>query len=105
VTDRIAALTIASHRCGTPAPSDHKTPEPRLLRAADRVRRIRRVNRFVIVVGTSAIDHPAVSALKPSAHQPSPMLRCGTPFSAAFMPLVPLASRGLRGLLSQTSQP
>ena len=33
------------------------------------------------------------------------MLRCGTPFIAAFMPLVPLASSGLRGLLSHTSQP
>ena len=43
--------------------------------------------------------------LKPSAHHPSPTLRCGTPFNDAFMPLVPLASSGLRGLLSQTSQP
>ena len=27
------------------------------------------------------------------------MLRCGTPFIAAFMPLVPLASSGLRGVV------
>ena len=27
------------------------------------------------------------------------MLRCGTPLSAAFMPLVPLASSGLRGVV------
>ena len=33
------------------------------------------------------------------------MLMCSTPFIDAFMPLVPLASSGLRGVLSQTSQP
>ena len=27
------------------------------------------------------------------------MLRCGTPLMAAFMPLVPLASSGLRGIV------
>ena len=46
-----------------------------------------------------------LAPLNPSAHQPSPMLRCGTPLMPAFMPLVPLASSGLRGVLSQTSQP
>ena len=45
------------------------------------------------------------SPVKPSAHQPSPMLRCGTPLADAFMPLVPLASSGLRGLFIQTSHP
>jgi hypothetical protein len=33
------------------------------------------------------------------------MLTLGTPFMAAFMPLVPLASSGRIGLLSHTSQP
>jgi len=46
-----------------------------------------------------------LSWLKPSAHQPSPIEKCGTPLIDAFMPLVPLASSGLRGLLSHTSQP
>src|SRR5579859_1082652 len=33
------------------------------------------------------------------------MLKLGTPLSAAFMPLVPLASRGNCGVLSQRSTP
>src|SRR6266542_823675 len=41
----------------------------------------------------------------PSAHHPSPILRCGTPLIDAFMPLVPLASSGLRGLFIHTSHP
>ena len=40
-----------------------------------------------------------------SAHHPSAMLRFSTPFAAAFIPLVPLASFGGKGLLSQTSTP
>jgi hypothetical protein len=43
------------------------------------------------------------SALHASTHQPSSVLRLRTPFAAAFMPLVPLASSGGRGVLSQTS--
>jgi hypothetical protein len=33
------------------------------------------------------------------------MLRLSAPLNAAFMPLVPLASIGRRGVLSQTSTP
>ena len=33
------------------------------------------------------------------------MERVGVPFMAAFMPDVPLASMGRRGVFSQTSQP
>ena len=42
---------------------------------------------------------------KPSSHQPSRTLKFGTPFWAAFIPDVPDASSGRRGLLSQTSTP
>ena len=45
------------------------------------------------------------SGSKPSSHHPSRMDAFSTPFSAAFMPLVPLASRPRIGVLSQTSQP
>ena len=51
-----------------------------------------------------SISHP-FWPVYPSAHQPSPIDMCGVPLTAAFMPLVPLASSGLRGLFSQTSQP
>ena len=54
--------------------------------------------------GVPTICQPLL-ALYPSAHQPSPMLRWRTPFMPAFMPLVPLASSGLRGVFSQTSHP
>ena len=40
-----------------------------------------------------------------SRHQPSMMLQFSPPCAAVFIPLVPLASSGRRGLLSQTSQP
>ena len=40
-----------------------------------------------------------------SAHQPSRIDRLRAPLSAAFMPEVPHASRGRRGLFSQMSQP
>ena len=40
-----------------------------------------------------------------STHQPSSTLRFSTPFIAAFMPLVPDASSGGSGVLSQTSAP
>ena len=42
---------------------------------------------------------------KHSSHQPSRMLQFKAPLSAAFIPLVPHASSGRRGLLSHTSQP
>ena len=45
------------------------------------------------------------SPSKHSSHQPSRMLQLRAPLSAAFMPLVPHASSGRRGLFSHTSQP
>jgi hypothetical protein len=45
------------------------------------------------------------SPLKPSSHQPSRMLTDGIPLIAAFIPDVPEASIGRRGLLSQMSTP
>ncbi len=47
----------------------------------------------------------AVAACHASSHQPSSVLRFKPPFASAFMPLVPLASRGRSGVLSQTSEP
>jgi len=43
--------------------------------------------------------------MPPSIHQPSSTLRLGTPFNAAFIPLVPLASIGGSGVLSHRSTP
>ena len=56
------------------------------------------------LIGTS-IDHPVTPARCPSIHQPSRMLRLGTPLRAAFMPLVPDASWGFCGVFSHTSTP
>jgi hypothetical protein len=42
---------------------------------------------------------------KASSHQPSRIEQLSPPLSAAFMPLVPQASSGRRGLFSHTSQP
>ena len=43
--------------------------------------------------------------VQPSSHQPSRTLKLTPPLTAAFIPLVPDASSGRRGLLSQTSTP
>ena len=48
---------------------------------------------------------PVIPGTCPSIHHPSRMLQFNTPLSAAFIPLVPQASKGRRGLLSHTSQP
>ena len=40
-----------------------------------------------------------------SSHQPSRIEQLSTPFSAAFIPLVPHASIGRRGVFNHTSQP
>ena len=40
-----------------------------------------------------------------SSHQPSRIEQLSAPLSAAFMPLVPHASWGRRGVFSHTSQP
>ena len=54
--------------------------------------------------GPVSIVHPPPKWFA-SAHQPSAILRLRTPFAAAFIPLVPLASFGRNGLLSHTSTP
>ena len=43
--------------------------------------------------------------MQPSIHQPSRMLKLGTPLIAAFIPLVPDASCGGCGVFNQTSTP
>ena len=48
---------------------------------------------------------PVIPSTCPSIHHPSNMLRLGTPLSAAFIPLVPDASRGRSGVFSQTFTP
>src|SRR5258706_8122535 len=53
----------------------------------------------------SPMDHPVIPSMCPSTHQPSRMLRLGTPFSAAFIPLVPEASSGYCGVFSHKSTP
>src|SRR5918993_742229 len=53
----------------------------------------------------SPIFQPVTPCSQPSGHQPSRMLTFSTPFMAAFMPDVPDASSGRRGLLSHTSAP
>ena len=51
------------------------------------------------------MDQPVSPSICPSIHQPSSTLRFGTPFRAAFIPLVPEASMGGSGVLSQRSTP
>ena len=48
---------------------------------------------------------PVTPSRHPSIHQPSGTLNDGTPLRAAFMPLVPEASWGRLGVLSQMSTP
>jgi hypothetical protein len=59
----------------------------------------------VVLVLLAVSDAPARSGLYPSHHQPSMMLTLSTPLRAAFIPEVPQASMGRRGVLSQTSAP
>src|SRR5512145_857617 len=56
-------------------------------------------------VSVSLISQPVTPSMHPSIHQPSSTERLGTPFRAAFMPLVPEASSGRNGVLSHTSEP
>jgi len=68
----------------------------------------RRILVPVIVCGQAAVIGPAqpvTPSIHPSIHQPSSTLNEGTPLSAAFMPLVPEASSGGCGVLSQPSTP
>jgi hypothetical protein len=50
------------------------------------------------------IAHPVTLRHVPN-HQPSSTLKFGTPLWVAFMPLVPEASKGRRGVLSHRSHP
>ena len=49
--------------------------------------------------------HDLVVVKAVDSTSPSLMLKCGAPFRAAFIPLVPLASIGGRGLFNQISTP
>src|SRR3569833_4412207 len=53
----------------------------------------------------SSIAHPVAPSMQPSIHHPSRIDRLGTPFRAAFIPLVPDASYGRRGVFTHTSTP
>ncbi len=48
---------------------------------------------------------PVTPSMQPSSHQPSSTDSCGTPLTAAFMPLVPDASSGACGVFSHRSAP
>ena len=56
-------------------------------------------------LGCGPIAQPVTPSMQPSIHQPSSTLKLTTPLWAAFMPLVPEASKGGKGVLSQTSTP
>lgn len=67
---------------------------------------VRRVLFFGIGVFYASADLPLVNAVLTAFRPPpSSMLKLRTPFIAAFMPDVPHASCGRRGVFSQTSQP
>ena len=51
------------------------------------------------------MDQPVIPSMCPSIHQPSSTLKLGTPFKAAFIPLVPEASMDGSGVLSYISTP
>ncbi len=53
----------------------------------------------------SPIDQPVTPSTWPAIHQPSRTLRLGTPWIAAFIPLVPETSRGGGGGLSHPPTP
>ncbi len=60
--------------------------------------------------GSSSADSmaqplPPFDGSKHSAHHPSRMLQLSAPLKAAFIPDVPQASCGRRGVFSQTSHP
>ena len=100
----------------SPSPSAASLEAPRLRSVRGRAGRPRaRANRTArpawrwSCASTSASTVPSIAhPFEPSyasAHQPSSTDRLRTPFSAAFIPLVPLASSGGRGRFTQTSHP
>ena len=71
-------------------------------------RRSRAASRASITAGSGSSSPGIAQPFVPSyasAHQPSSTLSWSTPLKLAFIPLVPLASIGRRGRLTQTSQP
>jgi hypothetical protein len=54
---------------------------------------------------SAPIAQPVTPSIQASIHQPSSTLRFSPPFTAAFIPLVPEASIGGSGVLSQMSAP
>lgn len=77
-------------------------------RAIDLVlERRRRAGRcFRLPVSLLVADGPPMTpSISPSIHHLSTTLKLGTPFSTAFIPLVPDASNGGWGVLSQRSTP
>ena len=50
-------------------------------------------------------DRPTQLGVYASAHQPSSSERFSPPFASTFIPLVPLASHGRRGVFTHTSTP
>jgi hypothetical protein len=55
--------------------------------------------------GSAPIVQPVTFSIIPSSHHPSGVESDGTPLSAAFIPLVPDASKGGSGRLTHTSVP
>src|SRR3990170_1104430 len=53
--------------------------------------------------GCGPIAQPVTPSIQPSIHQPSNTLKFMTPLWAAFIPLVPDASKGRKGVFSQIS--
>src|SRR4029078_4496647 len=61
----------------------------------------RRIDAMLLAISQA---HPSFG-LYASAHQPSSSDRLIPPLTSTFIPLVPLASHGRRGVLIQTSTP
>ena len=87
------ALAVARGRA-----EESVAPACRTWRCVHRGRRRRRSS-------SSPIAQPVTPSMHPSSHQPSGMLRLGTPLRAAFIPLVPDASSGGCGSIQPESTP
>jgi|SRR5208283_473024 len=64
-----------------------------------------RVPSGIVGMLPAAPQRQPTSGVYAYAHQPSNPERLMPPFTSTFMPLVPLASQGRRGVLIQTSTP
>ena len=77
-----------------------------VLEDAEQAARLAQVAPVLVGVVARPTRSPSRSVpSKHSSHQPSRMLQLSAPLSAAFMPDVPHASSGRRGVFSHTSQP